>query len=147
MLHNAFRQLGVEWNVQPQTLKQLEQFACLMFGKSRESSVDIVRIKLHRKMLGEDQKLTSKSKVDLLRLSTCQSALKSHVQRVNHSTALHKRANEAILEKPTPYDDGQRWMKTVEGALESVWSSGPIMPTSLVDLLVEEVERGRNGRY
>ena len=51
LFHNAFRQPSVEWNVQPQTQKQLEQFICLMYGHRRESSVDVV---------GEDHKLTSK---------------------------------------------------------------------------------------
>ena len=35
--HSAFRQLGVEWNIQPQPVKQLEEFTCLMYGQSRES--------------------------------------------------------------------------------------------------------------
>ena len=81
-----------------------------MYGQSRESSVDVVRTKLLRKMVGEDEKLTSRSKVDLARLPPCQSALKPHIQRVNHRSALYKRANEAILEKPNPYDDGQGWV-------------------------------------
>ena len=110
-VHSAFRQLGVEWNIQPHTLEQLEQFTCLMYGQSRESSVDVVRTKLLRKMVGEDQKLTSMSKVDLARLPPCQSALKPHIQRVSHRAALYKRANEAILEKPNPYDDGQGWVE------------------------------------
>ena len=136
MFHSAFRQLGVEWNIQPHTLEQLEQFTCLMYGQSRESSVDVVRTKLLRKMVGEDQKLASRSKVDLARLSPCRSVLKPHIQRVNHLAALYKRANGSILEKPNPYDDGQGWVNTHEGVLEPVWSCGPIMPTSLVDLLV-----------
>ena len=98
--------------------------------------MSFVRSCFDRKMVGEDQNLTSRYKVDLTRLPPCQSALMSHVQRINHREAFYKRANEATLEKPTPYDDGQRWMKTDEGALEPVWSCGPIMPTSLVDLLV-----------
>ena len=28
-LHNAYRELGVEWNIQPHTLEQLEHFTCL----------------------------------------------------------------------------------------------------------------------
>ena len=35
--HSAFRQLGVEWNIQTQRVKQLEEFTCLMYGQSRES--------------------------------------------------------------------------------------------------------------
>ena len=133
---SAFRQLGVEWNTQPQTVKQLEEFTCLMYGQSRESSVGVVRTKLLRKMVGEDEKLTSRSKVDLARRPPCQSALKPHIQRVNHRAALYKRGNGAILEKPNPYDDDQGWVNTHEGVLEPMWSFGPIMPTSLVDLLV-----------
>ena len=104
-------------------------------------------------MVGEDEKLTSRSKVDLARLPPCQSALKPHIQRVNHRAALYKRANEAILEKPNQYDDGHGWVNKHEGVLEPMWSFGPIMPTSLVDLLVtcdrevveEEEEKREDG--
>uniref|UniRef100_UPI00358FCD05 uncharacterized protein n=1 Tax=Myxine glutinosa TaxID=7769 RepID=UPI00358FCD05 len=78
--HKAFSQLGDNWTLKPEVLRQLEQFTCLMYGQSRESSVDVVRAKLLRKMVGEDKKLTSKSKVDLARLPPCHSALKPHVQ-------------------------------------------------------------------
>ena len=44
--------------------------------------------------------------------------------------------SEAILEKPYPYDDGQGLVNTHGGVLEPVWSCGPIMPTSLVHILV-----------
>lgn len=106
-----------------------------MYRQSRESSVDVVRAKLLRKMVGEDEHLTSKSKVDLARLPPCHSALKPHIQRVNHRVALYKRANEGILERPKPYDDEQGWMRTDDGVLEPVWSCSPILPMSLVDLL------------
>ncbi|XP_033987161.1 uncharacterized protein LOC117483109 [Trematomus bernacchii] len=132
--HRAFSQLGDNWNVKPEVLKQLEQFTCLIYGESRESSVDVVRAKLLRKMVGQDDKLTAKSKVDLARLPPCYDALKPHVQRVNHRVALNKRADESILEKPNPYDEEQGWMRT-DGVLRPVWSCGPVLPTSLVDLL------------
>ena len=54
------------------------------------------------------EKLTSKRKVDLARLPPCHPALKPHLQRVNHCIALYKRADESTLEKPNPYDDGQK---------------------------------------
>lgn len=140
----AFRQLGDDWTVKTEVLKQLEQFTCLMYGQSRESSVDVVRAKLLRKMVGEDEKLTSKSRVDLARLPPCHFALKPHIQRVNFRTALYKRADQPILEKPKPYDEGQGWMMNDRGELEPVWSCGPVLPASLVDLLDtgdhEEVE-------
>ena len=58
--------------------------------------------------------------------------------------------SEAILEKPYPYDDGQGLVNTHGGVLEPVWSCGPIMPTSLVHILVtcdrEAVDVGRRRR-
>ena len=44
--HNAFMQLGEEWNLESHVLKQLEEFTCLMYGQNRESSVDGGRTKL-----------------------------------------------------------------------------------------------------
>ena len=48
---------------------------------------------------------------------------------------MYNQADKPILEKPKPYDEGQEWMKTDEGVLKPVWSCGPILPTSLADLL------------
>ena len=83
--------------------------SCVMNGQSRESSVNAVCVKLLRKMVGDDQRLSTKSKVDLLRLLSCHSALKPHIQHVNHRAALYKRAHQAIFEKPKPYDEGRGW--------------------------------------
>lgn len=138
--HKAFQQLGDDWDVDLFMQTQIEQFTCLMYGRSRDTSVDVARAKLLRKMVGENEKLTSKSKVDLARLPPCQSALKQHVNRVNHHICLYKRADIPILEKPKPYDQGQGWTRTNEGVLEPLWSSVPVLPKSLVDLMgtVEE---------
>jgi len=97
--------------------------------------MDGLRTKPLHKIVGEDEKLSSKLKVDLARLPPCHPALKPHIQRVNHRVALYKRADESILEKPNPYDDGQGWIKTEDGVLETVWSCDAALPNSLVDLL------------
>ncbi|KAK2183014.1 hypothetical protein NP493_328g05006 [Ridgeia piscesae] len=128
-------QLGEGWNLKFHVLEQLEEFTCLVYGQNRESSVDGLRAKLLRKMVGEDEKLTSKSKVNLAGLPPCHCAVKPHLKRVNHRVALYKRADESILEKPKSYDDGQGWMRTEDGVLEPVWSCGAVLPNSLVDLL------------
>ena len=91
-------------------------------------------------MVGEDEKLTSKTRVDLVRLPPCHSALKPHVLRVNHRVALYTRADEPILEKPKPYDDGQGWIYIYinykglhdDGVLESVRSWDRSCPTKLI---------------
>ena len=62
-----------------------------MYGQNRESSMDGLRAKLLRNIVGEDEKLTSKSKINLARLPPCQSAWKPHLQRLNHRVALYKR--------------------------------------------------------
>ena len=131
----AFRELGKDWDVKPQVQKQLEQFVCMMYGQSRENSVDRVRVKMLKKMIGDGNKLTSKSRVDLARLPPCRNALVPHIQRVNHRVSLYKRAHECIIESPKPYDEGQGWTKTDDGLLEPLWSRGPVLPQSLVDLL------------
>lgn len=88
-----------------------------------------------KKMVGENEKLTVKSKVDLSRLPPCHDNLVPHLQRVNHRLANYKRADQAIFWRPNPFDEQQGWEKNKEGFLEPVWSCGPILPTSLVDLL------------
>ncbi|KAK2189067.1 hypothetical protein NP493_115g02000 [Ridgeia piscesae] len=119
----------------------------------RVFEMDGLSAKLLRKIVGEDEKLTFNSKIDLVRLPPCHSALKPHLQRVNHHIPLYKRAEEAILEKPKPYDDEQGWIRTEDGVLEPVWSCGPVLPNSLVDLLdtgdreeEEEEEDNEEGR-
>ena len=107
-----------------------------MYGQSQEKSVDCARVKLLRKMVGDGEKLTAKSKVDLGRLPPCYSALKPHVQRVNHRVALYKRAYQAILEKPKPYEEGQGWLRNdSNNMLKPIWSCGSILLSALVDIL------------
>lgn len=106
-----------------------------MYGQPRETSVNTVRAKMLRKMVGEDNKLTAKSRVDLARIPPCQDSLVPHVQRVNYRVACYKHANEPRFWKPKPYDAGQGWEKVDKGFLEPVWSCGPILPLSLIDML------------
>ena len=79
--HKCFQQLGDDWNVNADVLKEVEKFTCLMYERSRETSVDGARVKLLRKMVGDGEKLTSKSKVDLGCLPPCNAALKPHSSR------------------------------------------------------------------
>ena len=136
-IHALFfsRQLGEEWTVKPEVQQQLEQFTCIMYGEARESLVNRVRAKMLKKLVGEETKLTIKSKVDLARLPPCQDSLIPHIQRVNYRVACYKRAHQPIFSRPKPYDAGQGWEKTGRGFLEPVWTRGPILPSSLTDLL------------
>ena len=141
--------LGDTWNVSPNIISWVEEFTCLIYGYPKDTSVNVVRTKMLKKMVGENVTLSRKSKVDLSRIPPCQDSLVPHIQRVNHRVAGYKRAHQAIIESPKPYDDGQGWVKTDQEGLHAIWSKGPILPKSLVDLLeadqdgaerVEEVE-------
>ncbi|KAG0718125.1 hypothetical protein GWK47_053088 [Chionoecetes opilio] len=57
------------------------------------------------------------------------------IKRVNYRMACYKRAHQPIFPRPKPYDAGQGWEKTGQGILEPVWLRGPILPSSLTDLL------------
>ena len=116
-------------------MEDLEKFTCIMYGQARESSVNVVRVKMLKKMVGEDETISKKSKIDLARIPPCQDSLIPHCQRANHRLACHKRANQPIIEKPKPYDMDQGWQKVENGSLEPIWSRGPILPMSLIDLL------------
>ena len=120
-------------------MDDIEAFACLMYGHARERSVNAVRSIMLKQMAGEDVKLTTKSKVDLSRLPPCRDNLVPHIWRVNHRLAHYKRADQAIFEHPKPHDAEQGWEKTEIGVLEPVWSCGPILPPSLIDLLEKAV--------
>ena len=112
-------------------------------GHARKKSVNSVRSIMLRKMVGENKELTTKSKVDLSRLPPCRDSLIPYIARVNYRLANYKRALKAIFLCPNPYDPGQFWEKTEEGVLERVWSCGPVLSTSLIDLLEKTAEKAQ----
>ena len=87
--------------------------------------MDGICAKLLRKNLGEGENITSKSKVDLACLSTCHSTLQQHLQRVNNGVALHKPADETILEKPKPYSSIVGSYRYPTGAVRCGWGGVP----------------------
>ena len=78
--------------------------------------------------------------MDLSRLPTCRDSLILHIARVNYRLASYKRVHKVNFLRSSPYDSGQGWEKTKEGVLEPVWSCGPVLPTSLIDLPDEAAE-------
>ena len=101
-----------------------------MYGYAHEKSLNTVRSLMLKKMVGEDARLTAKTKVDLSRLPPCRDNLVPHIQMVNHSLAC-----QAIFWRPRPHEPGQGWQKNESGSLEPIWSNSPILPPSLVDLI------------
>ena len=83
----------------------------------------------------EDQSLNLKSAVDLSKLLPCFDNLLPHIYRTNYRLAIHKRADQPIVEAPKPFDEKQGWIKNEEGLLEPIWSTGSIIPNNLVDVI------------
>ena len=97
-----------------------------------------------KKMVGEDEQLKTKSKIDLSHLSPCRDKLISYIRRVNHSLAIYKRADIPIFWYPKPYDPEQGWQRSDEGVLEPVWPCDPGLPPTLIGLvekITEEMEQ------
>ena len=59
------QQLGSEWNVKPELYQQLEIFTYLIYGYPRETRLNEVSALMLKKMVGEDERITTKSKVEL----------------------------------------------------------------------------------
>ena len=95
-------------------------------------------------MVGENEKLTMKSKIDFSRLPPCKGNLIPNISRVNYRLSTYKNADKNILFCPKSYDPNQGWEKNEQGVLEPIWCCGPILPPSLIDLLKETVEEVDN---
>lgn len=115
-----------------------------MYGCPRETSVNSVRFNMFKKMVGDEETLTNKSKVDFARIPPCFISLVPHIQRVNHRVAHYKRASQPNFTGPEPHEQGQGWEKTGKGLLEPVWSLGPIFPPTMIDMVamnyVEDID-------
>eukprot|EP00064_Thunnus_orientalis_P006084 superscaffoldBa00000619_g6098 len=105
--HAAFRKLGDDWSVEPEVRDDIEAFMCLMYGQTQVKSVDAVCSIMLKKAVGEDERLTTKSKVDLSRLPP-----ETETTHPNHHLAIYKRADKSVFWCPKPYDPGQGLKKT-----------------------------------
>ena len=130
----CFKKLGDDWTIQDSVFEDTETFICAMYGYPRESSVNIVRRKTLKKMLGEDKPFSADSKVNLTRLPPCTTSLLPNAQRVNYRLCCYKKAHISIFERPKPYDNEQGWVRE-NNMIEPLWTNGIILPQSVVDLL------------
>ena len=63
---------------------QIEAFTCITYDYSKETSVNVFRSKILKKMVDKDSDLTKESKVDLSHLLPARTHFFSHMCRVNH---------------------------------------------------------------
>ena len=138
----VFAELGSRWDVEPSLLTDLEAFTCIMYGHTRVTDVDEVRALMMKKLVGEDMNLNAKSKVDLARLPPCKNSLYPHIRRANYRVAQLKRSHIPIFDVPEATRHG--WLEGDDGHLEPLWSDGPVLPQSLVDVLVTSDEEEDN---
>ena len=131
------RKLGDSWNLSPDMLRLLEEFTCIIYGFPRVKELNEARAKMLQKMVGEDTALSMKSKVDFARLPPCKDSAIPHFQRVNHRVGTFKKALESIAEIPKCYEPEQGWIKEGE-TIEPVWTMGPILPQSLIDVMITD---------
>ena len=61
-MDSFYRQLGEDWTVKPEVQQQLEQFTCIMYSNACETSVNTFQTKMLKKIVREDEKLTTKQK-------------------------------------------------------------------------------------
>ena len=83
--------------------------------------------------MGEEDKLSSKSKVDFSRLPPCNDSMSAHSDRVNYRLFHFKKSHVPLYDCPRPHD-GHGWIKDND-FLEPQWSRGSILPPSMVDIL------------
>ena len=87
-----------------------------------------------KKMVMEDEALTTRSKVDLSRLPPRGDSFFTYIQGGNHHLACWKCAALPILDPPKVFED-QRWETSKEGYIEPLWSKVPVLPIFLVEIL------------
>ena len=69
--HSAFSKVGEEWIVPDDVTNYLKEFVCVIYGYVQETRVNALITKMLKKMVGEDEGLTARSKVDWSRLPPC----------------------------------------------------------------------------
>ena len=76
--------LGSHWKVKDDVYEVLEEFICLMYGNTCIKCINEVHVLMLRKTVGEEDKLSSKSKVGFSCLPPCKDSLNPHIDRVNY---------------------------------------------------------------
>ena len=97
-----------------------------------------------QKMVGEDVELTTGWQ--LSKLPPDRDSLTQHIKRTNYRVATYKLAKELIFWKLDAFE-GHGWIRNDKDMLEPLWSTGPILPQTLIDLVQpteEELEEAED---
>ncbi|MCP4988065.1 MAG: hypothetical protein GY928_19035 [Colwellia sp.] len=127
--------LGNDWEPSDRLVNELEKFLCNTYGYPRMSSINQIRSTMLNKMVGSKTDIIiKKANVDLSKLPPCLSSLRPHVNRANYKVAFNKMSH--IAKPCLPLPEGKGWIKEGQ-SLQPLWSDGPILPASLVDIISE----------
>ena len=105
-----------------------------MYVFQRVKSVDKVRlIKLEATVKGKLDKILKSANIDLSRIPLCWRCLIPHIRRVNYRLAQLKQSHLPFVDLSPPTHHG--WAKSDDDILEPVWSEGPFLPESFLDIV------------
>ena len=131
---DTFIKLGTNWEPDEKTVAELEEFTCNIYGYPNTKSVNKVCSAMLKKMTGGNNlQLKTVKKVDMSQLPPCRRSLLPHIRRVNHRVVQWKRSHLLSPDIPPPSTENG-WLQG-EQFLEPMWSDGPILPSSLVDVV------------
>ena len=118
----SFGKLGDECSEDQEVTDEFEAFTCLIYGYAREKSVNTVRNIILSKVLGENDELITKSKVDLSRLLSCRDTLALHF--ANYGIVNYKcvHSEDNLFEPQSLVGSWPRLENDRGDALERVWS-------------------------
>lgn len=129
--------LGESWEVGEDLLSELEQYTCAMYGNSRFTSVDELRLfKLKEKCDGKPA--TAMRNMDMGTLPPCRKCLVQHVRRVNYQVAVWKSSH--IAKPNIPQASERHGWTRVDGVLEPLWIEGQVLPQRLADILQDTMD-------
>ena len=78
-IYSALSTFGEEGIVPEDVTKELEELVYVMYGYVSQKLLNAVKTKMLKKMVGEDEVLATRSKVDLSRFPPCRYALFTHI--------------------------------------------------------------------
>ena len=129
--------LGNAWEIGEDLLREVEEYTCAIYGNSRLSSVDELRLfKLKEKCEGKPT--TAMRNMDMSTLPPCRKCLIQHIKRVNYQISIWKSSHIAQPNIPVP-SERHGWTR-VNGDLEPLWIEGQVLPHRLADILLDTID-------
>ena len=130
--------LGNDLEIGEDLLRELEEFTCAIYGNSRFTSVDELRLfKLKDKCEGKPT--TAMCNMDMGSLPPCRKCLIQHVRRVNYQLSIWKKLSHS----PNEHSCTIRKAWPDSGKIE-FWIEGQVLPQRLADILQDTIDADNN---